>query len=77
MNLQVLPFDPMTMTFKDIHYFVPLPTVLLSWLIKPKRMVNFFIEYAHMLCRDIKVVLLLASVQKVLMSASWSCAALP
>ena len=23
----VLPFDPMTMTFKDLHYFVPIPKV--------------------------------------------------
>ena len=26
----VLPFDPMTMTFKDLHYFVPIPKVLLQ-----------------------------------------------
>ena len=23
----VLPFDPMTMTFKDLHYYVPIPKV--------------------------------------------------
>ncbi len=23
----VLPFDPMTMTFKDLHYFVPIAKV--------------------------------------------------
>ena len=23
----VLPFEPMTMTFKDLHYFVPIPKV--------------------------------------------------
>lgn len=23
----VLPFDPMTMTFRDLHYYVPIPKV--------------------------------------------------
>lgn len=26
----VLPFDPMTMTFRDLHYFVPIPKVLVA-----------------------------------------------
>ena len=26
----VLPFDPMTMTFRDLHYYVPIPKVLVA-----------------------------------------------
>lgn len=27
----VLPFEPVIMTFKDVHYYVPLPPVSFSW----------------------------------------------
>ena len=26
----VLPFDPMTMTFRDLHYYVPIPKVTVA-----------------------------------------------
>ena len=29
----VLPFDPMTMTFKDLHYYVPIPKVLVACIL--------------------------------------------
>lgn len=32
----VLPFDPMTMTFKDLHYYVPIPQVSIFVLTRPR-----------------------------------------
>ena len=32
----VLPFDPMTMTFKDLHYYVPIPKVSICVLTRPR-----------------------------------------